>query len=278
MVQLIIDNIVTDYEIDEAGNIFSKKSNKILSGHIENTGYKSVCLTVNKKKKNYAIHRLVAQTFIPNPDNLPIVNHKDGNKINNKIENLEWVNQSQNRQHAVETKISNLAYGKRQKIDNINEEDWKQYKDTNYYVSKDGAVWNSKTKCLLKQTPNQSGYIRYSLRINGKSVSKQAHILVIEVWKKQKILSGQVVNHIDGNKSNNNIDNLEIVSKKENALHACYVLNKNIKPVIQIDDDGIEKEYASLAKAARILDITPSAISFALKNNSKCCNSYWKYK
>jgi len=48
-------------------------------------------------------------------------------------------------------------------------------------VSNNGEVYNKKTKCLLKQTPNQSGYIRYTLRINNQNVSKQAHILVMEV-------------------------------------------------------------------------------------------------
>jgi len=65
-----------------------------LTGSIYNTGYKMVRLTINGKRKGYAIHRLVAQTFLDNSKNLPIVNHKDGDKTNNKVENLEWVTQS----------------------------------------------------------------------------------------------------------------------------------------------------------------------------------------
>ena len=275
MKTIIINDIETHYLINEDGKVYNLKTKRYLKGHLENTGYISVNLNIDNKKKNYALHRLVAQTFLENPDNLPIVNHKDGNKLNNNVENLEWVTQSQNRIHAIETKISQLAKGRREKIEVINNKDWKRYRDTSYYVSRDGKVWNSKTKILLKQTPNSSGYIRYTLRINNSNISKQAHIMVIETWSDIEILSGQVINHIDGNKTNNNISNLEVVSKQENALHACYTLNKNIKAVIRLSDN---QEYPSISKAARENSVTPGAILYALKNNTKCCNSYWQYK
>lgn len=278
MTKLIIDNIETDYDINELGEIYSHKTNKILTGTVYNTGYKMVRLTIEGKKKGYAIHRLVAQTFIPNPDNLPVVNHKDGNKLNNHMNNLEWVSQSKNRQHAIQTKISKLATGKREKIKDINENDWIRYKDTTYLVSIDGEVYNEKTKILLKQTPNNSGYIRYTLRINGKNISKLAHILVMETWGKQKLASNQVINHKDGNKTNNNLKNLEICSKSENALHSCYILKNNVKPVIRIINENEIQEYSSIKEAARQLKVTDGAIRYALKNNSKCCQSYWKYK
>ena len=272
---IIIDGIETQYQINENGEIYNTKTNNFLKGHIENTGYVSVNLNINGIKKNYSLHRLMADTFLDNPNNLPIVNHIDGDKTNNKLENLEWVSQSQNRYHAIQTGISNLAVGKREKINCIIDNNWRQYKDTNYYVSIDGKVWNKKTKCLLKQTPNNSGYIRYTLRINNSNISKQAHIMVIETWSDIKILSGQVINHIDGNKTNNDISNLEVVSKQENALHACYTLNKNIKAVIRLSDN---QEYPSISKAARENNVTPGAIAYALKNSTKCCNSYWQYK
>ena len=116
MKTIIINNIETYYLISEDGRVYNLKTKRYLKGHLENTGYISVNLNINNKKKNYALHRLVAQTFLENPDNLPIVNHKDGNKLNNNVENLEWVTQSQNRVHAIETKISQLAKGKREKI------------------------------------------------------------------------------------------------------------------------------------------------------------------
>ena len=113
MRKLIINNIETDYDINEEGKIYSHKTKKFLTGTGYNTGYKMVRWTINGIKKGYAVHRLVAETFIPNPNNLPIVNHKDGDKTNNNKNNLEWVSQSQNRIHAIDNKISKLVRGKR---------------------------------------------------------------------------------------------------------------------------------------------------------------------
>lgn len=63
-------------------------------------GYMSVSLSKNNKIKLQRIHRLVAQAFIPNPDNLIQINHKDGNKSNNNVENLEWCSCKDNIRHA----------------------------------------------------------------------------------------------------------------------------------------------------------------------------------
>ena len=65
-------------------------------------GYLVVSLYIDKKQKKFLIHRLIAQTFIPNPESLREVNHKDGNKLNNFVSNLEWVTSKQNKEHAWE--------------------------------------------------------------------------------------------------------------------------------------------------------------------------------
>lgn len=73
-----------------------ERQEKILSQKINNKGYLLVDLYKNNKRKQLLVHRLVAQTFIPNLNNLPRVNHKDENKSNNKVKNLEWCSQKYN--------------------------------------------------------------------------------------------------------------------------------------------------------------------------------------
>lgn len=96
------------YEVSNYGNIrsvtrtvkqknaFGTISERVMKGYLlypkeERTGYLRVCLyKQNHKRKMYSVHILVAMAFLPNPDNLPQINHKDENKKNNRVENLEW--------------------------------------------------------------------------------------------------------------------------------------------------------------------------------------------
>lgn len=79
---------------------------KILSQKKSTALYEQVVLSKNGAKKDYLTHRLVAETFIPNPENKPEVNHIDGNKKNNSLKNLEWVTRIENKEHA---RINNLV-------------------------------------------------------------------------------------------------------------------------------------------------------------------------
>lgn len=87
-----------DYIITKDGEIINKKKGNTLKPQLNNKGY----LRVYIGKKLYFVHRLVAEQYVPNPENKPQVNHKDGNKLNNNYSNLEWVDNTENRKHAVE--------------------------------------------------------------------------------------------------------------------------------------------------------------------------------
>ncbi len=89
-----------DYLIFRDGRVFSFKTNKYLKPRNNTKGYYQVVLSQPEKKYIKYIARLVAQAFIPNPDNKPEINHIDGDKANNNVYNLEWVTRSENMLHA----------------------------------------------------------------------------------------------------------------------------------------------------------------------------------
>lgn len=94
-----IDGFDGDYLVSNLGNVKSLKYGKerILKPRIQSGYYK--VLLYNNKKHEYSIHRLVANAFIPNPNNLPQVNHKDENKLNNCVDNLEWCTRKYNQNY-----------------------------------------------------------------------------------------------------------------------------------------------------------------------------------
>ena len=94
----------TDYKADIYGNIWSYKDKNnpfILKEMINKYGYIVVNLHIDKKQKQYRVNRLIAKTFIPNPNNFPQVNHKNGDKTDNSVYNLEWCTAKYNTNHAI---------------------------------------------------------------------------------------------------------------------------------------------------------------------------------
>ena len=79
-----------NYEVRPNGEVVNVKTGKILKPRKRNDGYLTVHLCKNGRYKHFYIHRSVAEAFIPNPENLPCVNHRDEDKTNNTVENLEW--------------------------------------------------------------------------------------------------------------------------------------------------------------------------------------------
>lgn len=92
------------YEVSSYGSVRNLVTGKLIKSSLKKDGYSRVCLSKNGLRKCMNIHRLVAQAFIPNPDCFPQVNHKDENKANNRVDNLEWC-----------TSKYNVNYGSAQK-------------------------------------------------------------------------------------------------------------------------------------------------------------------
>ena len=125
------------YAVSRNGRIWSYP-NRLHDGKwlLTRLGKNSLCCSIDlcsrgKKRKTINVHRLVAKAFIPNPDNLPEVNHKDGNRENNVVSNLEWCTSSQNQKHAYATGLQIHKKGEDWHPAKLTEENVK-YIRTNY--------------------------------------------------------------------------------------------------------------------------------------------------
>lgn len=107
-----LDRVVTNYR----GSFIKKGEIKAQSNLSK--GYKGVCLCKDGKQKTHKVHRLVAQAFLPNPNNLPQVNHKDEDKTNNRVDNLEWCDNEYNINYSWSVPIYSI---------NINTGEYKKY-------------------------------------------------------------------------------------------------------------------------------------------------------
>lgn len=167
------------YQISNLGNLKSiKKGNNKLIKLQNNQRYYRNNLWKNCKYKTFSIHRLVAEAFIPNPNNFNIINHKDGNKLNNCVDNLEWCTQSHNvkESHRLGLQIQGVNGYKFPKgnipwnIKRINQYDlngnfiktWDTIKSANVSLN-NGKYTCNISLCLKGKTKTAYGYIwRYA--------------------------------------------------------------------------------------------------------------------
>lgn len=140
---------VKDFESYQISNLGRVKNSKesILKPNITKKGYHRIQLVNGKKYRNFMVHRLVAEAFIKNPLNRPIVNHIDGIKTNNKISNLEWVTSSENLIHAYDNglKTASVKYiieCKELKLVSLGcDKMEKQLRELGYIKARASAIW-----------------------------------------------------------------------------------------------------------------------------------------
>ena len=114
---------------------------------------------------------------------------------------------------------------------------------TKYLVSEDGKVYSEYKKCFLKPSITQHGYCRVTLSVSGKKVGRYIHRLVAEYFLGFQEKTKMVINHIDGNKQNNNVANLEIITPSENLIHAYKngLKNKNYQKTQKFEEIAGER-------------------------------------
>ena len=213
-----------NYSISNLGRVKNNKTNYILST-TKSEAYERVSLScIDGKRHTKRIHRLVLEAFnpIPNMDKL-VVNHKDANHFNNHLDNLEWITQSENIRRTWERGRKHINKDINYYIIDPNKEEyWVPIIGyENYDISNLGRVRTGKTKQILK--PDNINYYLY-VRLNGHKVS--IHRLMLKTFQPIDNADEMQVNHIDGNKHNNQLDNLEWCTSNENMLHCFHVLGQ----------------------------------------------------
>lgn len=137
------------------------RKGKILKQMKDKSGYLLVSLYKNKKARRWLVHRLVAETFIPNSENKPQVNHKDGNKQNNNVENLEWCTPQENTIHAFNNKLNrHVRKVKQYDLDGNYIKTWERILDIEKEL---GYAHQHICRCCQHKLKKTHGYIwRYS--------------------------------------------------------------------------------------------------------------------
>lgn len=261
----------TQYIICDDGVIYNTKTHKNLYG-AKSSGYIYVQLTLDGEQRSFSLHRLLAEYFIPNPENKEVVHHIDGNPLNNSLSNLMWVSQKencllkQNTNLRVENTIPTFSQ------EELDKEIWKPYYNDNFLVSNLGRLQNLKTKKITMGSQNKNtGYIRWVFRYDGKGTEMQAHRAVYAAFHPDEKI--EEINHIDGNKANNRLENLENISHSLNVSKAYYETKtkKTIFVAVYDKNDTLVHVFPSIAETARALGTANSSVvRNALINGWNC--------
>jgi hypothetical protein len=330
-----------NYSVSNLGNVKNNITNKLMKLTLKG-GYYHLSLINDECKKSFKVHRLVALAFIDNPENKKTVNHKNKNKLDNSIENLEWASMKEQAQHksigliyksnknkpiyrldkisgeilqkynsieeagewSAKNKLtsnshngrnaigncinglSNSAYGFRWKYEEneskINEE-WREINlqklfetetdfDKKYYVSNLGRFKNSCGTIMENYKVNENGYIRVYIYIKTFALHRLVALSFLENPENKK-----TVNHKDGNKLNNCVDNLEFATNKEQKIHKYQngLANNFTRKIVQYDLEFNKiKEFNSIVEASKELNIGKAGINATCLYKQKQSGGY----
>lgn len=306
------------------------RSGKVLAVRKDKLGYLRVGIYLGKNQiKNELVHRLVAITFVPNPEGKPHVNHIDNNRHNPAVTNLEWCTITENVAHRVATgsgRCSNVAIigthtktGEVVHFSSIKEAaafasidrscisrcltgsrrssggyDWRyanakerpledldvppEYGER-YRVTRSGRVF-SLTQKQFMTVQTASGYAQLRLIDDtGKAHPVQVHRLIAATYLVRPNDPGAtIVNHKDGNPLNNDPENLEWVTRSENARHAVETglspVRKRILARSTDPNDTLVEEYSSIRECAEALGVHESAVSGAVSGRQATCKGF----
>jgi hypothetical protein len=214
--RIILNNQESDFWLEDTGRLRNAKTKRWLKGGI-NKGYHFYSLYFKGKQYILYTHRAVAEYFVPNPDpeNLTIVHHIDGNKTNNIYTNLQWVSPSEHNKTIQEQGKGGRSAG--QYYQRVNLEDYgeiAQFRESPYYMTKDGKVINISKKIEIR-LEKSGNYLRFQGNYNLNHKHFLVHRAVWEAFN-GPIPEGYDIDHIDGNPQNNSLSNLQAITHQEN--------------------------------------------------------------
>lgn len=268
------------YFVSSIGRVWSMESEKFLS--IRPGTYFSVTIRTFRVD----VHRLIAKAFIPEIEGKDFVNHKDGNKYNNHVDNLEWVTQEENMRHARD--VLGMGSKNKEKYSSIPKNGSHIKGSPCYLVTPKGEIYSLKSKMYISPKKSISGYLQ--VRIDKKDYN--IHELVADIYLPSPNGEKNKIVHIDGNKENNHVDNLEWRNISEEESSEIYEEKKDCtriynmrtgriqKPVISIDMKTDEKkEYDGVKVASRETGVNSGSIVRVCKGRNRSAGGYyWKYK